>query len=780
MTKISPLLQNQIQEQKRTNNEHERVYEDLRKHANDVHPNAPKAKLINEGPLESVVSYIKDTKQDFVNLDTTVRTGKMTDNNLGRLNDLGMKIGGLLIASYLAIHSKSKNEAAMKFIGTGAFFASMKLWPKIFIFGPAKLMHKVDPGKRYVSAHGDKKDFYLDNQFIPWDITPIKDEKEQRRHQKVALQNRTLWMASAGASVPLMTALISNRLEPVVARAIALLSANKINRHGNNIDEYIKSAKPIVKHEEEIEKLCKQYKNNPTDVEFAKKLSKYLRINDLDFKDPDWVKTINDFSVTNFHSALEELWKEKAEITISKENFEKSIRSISYKVPENITSMFSENGDFVKAQGKRTVEAFSEAEINNVMKALFGENKNATFTYKQLEEVLKDNIKSGTSTGSELIQSWLKRLSWKNDGFFASIKDYNKNVVSVVRGRLSKYLKIANPAYGSNADSIYTNAYERTMKNLFKRLNYSVENPDSPFYKVKDFIKINLLGQEESVVKATQHLSLKDVVEKDKDLVTKSLSDYFSALVKDVDFESPEYNHIIEELTKSQLTPKEQKALEIISRKANIKNIKKANMQPALDRAVFGGRNSSITNILSLYAKEQKTNINAIISRLAMCANFEARLKEGKILVDGVDIRELPDSLKVAKSLMYEGNVSQTVVNNSAGTINTANYLKIVDALYSKEAFENEPQIVKESASKILNYIKKNSDFNATDKYLANSDLYGLVKDYAARLYPSMKWMKKAGIASAVIVGITLLLQPLFGKLKKEFPNNKPEKGGND
>ena len=137
MTKISPLLQNQIQEQKRTNNEHERVYEDLRKHANDVHPNAPKAKLINEGPLESVVSYIKDTKQDFVNLDTTVRTGKMTDNNLGRLNDLGIKIGGLLIASYLAIHSKSKNEAAMKFIGTGAFFASMKLWPKIFIFGPA-------------------------------------------------------------------------------------------------------------------------------------------------------------------------------------------------------------------------------------------------------------------------------------------------------------------------------------------------------------------------------------------------------------------------------------------------------------------------------------------------------------------------------------------------------------------------------------------------------------------------------------------------------------------
>ena len=76
MTKISPLLQNQIQENKTTNYEHERVYENLRKHANDVRPNAPKARLVNETPLQSVVSYLKDTKQDIVNFIELLKPAK--------------------------------------------------------------------------------------------------------------------------------------------------------------------------------------------------------------------------------------------------------------------------------------------------------------------------------------------------------------------------------------------------------------------------------------------------------------------------------------------------------------------------------------------------------------------------------------------------------------------------------------------------------------------------------------------------------------------------------
>ena len=778
----------------------------------------------------------------------------MSDNNLGRLNDLGMKVGGLLIASFLALHSKSKNEAAMRFIGTGAFFASMKLWPKIFINLPAKLIHKVDPGKKYISAQGDKKDFYLDNQFLPWDITPIKDEKEQRRHQKVALQNRTLWMATAGASVPLMTALMSNQLEPVVARTIALHSADEINRNAKNIEEYIKSAKPVVKHEQEIAQLCEQYKNDPMNPEFAKKLAGYLRIHELNFKDPDWAKTVNDFSITNFQDGLKGLWKAETEVTLTPDELRDSLIKLTYKAPAKMASLFSEDGEAVAAEikqvaKKQDIQLLSKEEINDVVQALFQGKDSATISYKELEDTIDglrirkslNNleieakkllerhdkkqlersfeeynfdtsdlknlrrqfeqsgirfIKEGSpipigefefakgeiTSGSEVVQNWMKTFKWNDESFFTAIKEYNRDVVSVARGRLSKYLKLANPAIGQNADSIYTNAYSRTMKNLFKRLNVSIDNSKSPYYKLKDFVKIHILGQDKNAVLATGHISLKDIVEKDRKTVVESLSAYFSGLVKDVEFGSIEYRKIIDDLTKTQLTYREESAVKTITDKDNIKYIEKRRIQPALDKSIYGETNSSIANILSNYAKEQKTNINAIISRLAMCANFEARLKEGKILIDGTDIRKLsPEFLEIAKSLMYEGNVSQTVINNAAGTINTSDYLKVVNAVYSKEAFENEPQFVKESVSKIVNYIKRNSDFQANDKYLANSDLYGLVKDYATRLYPGMKWMKKVGIASIILTSITLLIQPVFGNIKKEFPeDNKKDKGGNN
>ena len=80
----------------------------------------------------------------------------------------------------------------------------------------------------------------------------------------------------------------------------------------------------------------------------------------------------------------------------------------------------------------------------------------------------------------------------------------------------------------------------------------------------------------------------------------------------------------------------------------------------------------------------------------------------------------------------------------------------------------------------LYGYIKGNAGGKATDKYLANSDLTGLVKDYAQRIYPAKSWLKKVGIASAAVVAITLLVQPLFGNIKKEFPKEDNKDNKND
>ena len=416
MTMISPLLQNQIKEQRTKNIEHEKIYEDLRKHANDVRPNAPKARLVHENLPQSVVSYFKDTKQDFVNLKDAVKTGKTSDNSLGRFNDLGMKIGGLLIATFLAIHSRSRNDAAMRFVGTGAFFASMKLWPKIFINTPAKLIHGVDPGLKYISAQGDKKDFYLDNQFLPWDITDITDEKEQRRHQKVALQNRTLWMATAGAGVPLMTALLSNKLEPVVADVIAAQSANHVNKHTRTaaqMKEYIESAPSMVRNEAEIKALCEEYAQNPTSPEFAKKLAKLLRINEFKFLNPDWVKPIMEHSTTDMEGAIINLYREQCKMTCSRAALAERLKELTTKVPGNAASMFSGQVKGSEVTSNVLARMLEDNEIKEIIDAVAGGSKEdiITFSYRDLEKALTgQRLRSSLKVWSEKAENGLVHL----------------------------------------------------------------------------------------------------------------------------------------------------------------------------------------------------------------------------------------------------------------------------------------------------------------------------------------------------------------------------------
>ena len=274
MTKISPLLQSHLE----ANKNHENIYRHLTQHANDVKPNEPKAKLIKENALQGAVSAVKDTYQDGKNFFKAARTGKLNDNNLGRINDLGMKAGALLIATYLASHAKTKTDAIMQFIGGTTFFASMALWPKIFINLPAKLMHGFRIDHKYLSAQGDKKDLGLDNQFQPMDIFTDEEmlkmaekagidpkdefakEKMQRKLQKTMLQNRTLWMATAGFATPLMTSLIGDYVTPKLRNAVIKHDYNKINGIMNDSErfaEYLEKAKPL--HTTVLDKATMKY-----------------------------------------------------------------------------------------------------------------------------------------------------------------------------------------------------------------------------------------------------------------------------------------------------------------------------------------------------------------------------------------------------------------------------------------------------------------------------------------------------------------------------------------
>ena len=238
MPNISPLTSRMMTDNTNQNEHQEKIYKHLAQHANDVKPNEAKARLVKENPLQSAASAVGDTFKDGKNFVIAAKTGKLNDNSLGRINDLGLKAGALLIAGFLASNAKTKTNAIMQFLGGATFLSVMSLWPKIFINLPARLVHGFRIDQKYISAQGDKKDVYLDNQFIPTDIfskQELKDnarrsgidyesengeEKILRKMQKTALQNRTLWMATAGFATPLLTAVIGDKIEPLVKNAV--------------------------------------------------------------------------------------------------------------------------------------------------------------------------------------------------------------------------------------------------------------------------------------------------------------------------------------------------------------------------------------------------------------------------------------------------------------------------------------------------------------------------------------------------------------------------------
>ena len=246
-----------------------------------IKPLAGKGRLLTGNILAS-------PKYEFDNFLYTLKafkhaaSGNANDHELGKLNDLGLMGGGLAIASYLTTKRYTPMTKGMEFVGLGAFLASMALWPKIAIQLPAYLIHGVNVQKEYQDSFGRKKPFYQDPQFIPWDLysdkqidkigdrlgvpkdIPNRRDFIQEKMRKLAVQNNTLWMLTAGIATPVMTALICNATEPYLNNYMNNIRNNKADKIIANVEGY--SKKYQTKHiESKLDAIYKQYQNKPVD-----------------------------------------------------------------------------------------------------------------------------------------------------------------------------------------------------------------------------------------------------------------------------------------------------------------------------------------------------------------------------------------------------------------------------------------------------------------------------------------------------------------------------------
>ena len=246
-----------------------------------IRPLPPKGHIVESSILSAPGDFVDDIKTDITALKSALK-GDANDHQLGKLNDLGMKLGGLTIATYLFSMRKAPITKAMEFVGFGAFFASMAIWPKIALDIPARLIHGFSPFMRYEDSQGRQKRFFTDNQYIPFDMLsdkkihkigdklgiptnqPNRRDAIQEKMRQIALQNNTMWMLTAGFATPILSSLMCYAIENPILLKYGIDSPvrwlqskylnGKVDKIMKNFAEESKKfeTKDIIKNVEEI------------------------------------------------------------------------------------------------------------------------------------------------------------------------------------------------------------------------------------------------------------------------------------------------------------------------------------------------------------------------------------------------------------------------------------------------------------------------------------------------------------------------------------------------
>lgn len=235
-----------------------------------IEPLNPKGHLINNSILEAPATISKDLLYDFKSLKKSVN-GTANDHELGKVNDIGMKLGGLAIAGYLMTRKQTPLTKAMELVGMASFFGAMSIWPKIALQLPAKLIHGFNIRQEYEDSFGRKKMFFQDPQYIPWDLIDnksihkignwmgipkdIENRREliQEKMRKTAIQNNTMWMLTAGFATPILSAVICNACEKPLKSYLGNIRSKQADKLITNFQsEYPKHKNNAIKDKLEV------------------------------------------------------------------------------------------------------------------------------------------------------------------------------------------------------------------------------------------------------------------------------------------------------------------------------------------------------------------------------------------------------------------------------------------------------------------------------------------------------------------------------------------------
>ena len=153
-----------------------------------------------------------------------------------------------------------------------------------------------------------------------------------------------------------------------------------------------------------------------------------------------------------------------------------------------------------------------------------------------------------------------------------------------------------------------------------------------------------------------------------------------------------------------------------------------------------------------------------------ICANFERRAKEG--FFDAFE----KDEIEAITNFLYDGTISDAINNLQIPNKDTGK--SILEAVFDPSVFKSEEKVMP-GISNIIESLKSlgSEANNFTERTLKANSLSDQFKTYATRLYNNKTWMRIFAPMAIGLVAVTLLVQPFFGNIKKEFPEDKKSGG---
>lgn len=793
-----------------------------------IKPLPSKGRLLNGNIFNAPAIMVKDAVYDVKAFKHAMQ-GNANDHELGKLNDVGLKLGGLAIAGYLFTKKQTPVTKGMEFVGLESFLASMAIWPKLAIQLPAYLIHGVNVQKQYEDSFGRKKSFYQDPQFIPWDLysdkeidkmgnrlrvpkdIPNRRDAIQEKMKKIAIQNNTLWMLTAGFATPVMSALICNQTEPYLAKWLnnrknkkADLILTNLDEHSkkydthnatNNIENQIKlhAGKPIT--EEVINSVADAFEgmDSVTAESFKADLRELMTSN---------THTISKDSTKAISKNLKDIFKGKP---ISKDAVDAIIPN-----ENNMFNIFKEN-NFIKTDADdKALKAISDKILLAVKKNVETYNQNRPeaeqldFEYikklirshKVNEHPIKSVLNNSTSaTFSQEIQANLRNIAKAFDAFNAKTNALNEYAVTKV---------------GSAPETVIANYWNNISKDLLTTLGISPKEIEKVRFD-RNLTGELLRNKIESIVSddATYKKVMKDLVAKVASLDSEIKPSDITTYNEKVDTLFNEFGEFLKDKQFSNTA----KAIAGVNNNDNVGTLK--NIQKSFVSERLSGVKSSfyrLINTLDFYRRIAK-NVNSI----DILKQYPREVREELIELCKIITLQGHSSDNATKFYMLRNphpsdDMSDIVVKNGKienkyfgkGAVNTTTdipndkffYQRAMQLMFGDKMDKETTEILegsiikpnvteyRENVVKIIggeNYFAKPrhrispvNDAGSEFKFL----LTGIAPDElffkaGQQAFNTRKWLKIFGAFGGVLLGVTVLAQFFFGKMPDKKAGKK-------